>query len=75
MHTQGTIPVDRRTRTRADKARTKVSKMIREITDWKGQRPTVVRVNIGDHLAMTECGYLKDNVLSGDPHGLTVLPG
>lgn len=69
------MEVDRKTRRRADKARDKIAAMVREITQWKGARPTRVRVNIGDHLALTECGYVRDNVLSGDPHGLEVLPG
>lgn len=66
---------DRRTRTRADKARDKIGKMIREITTWKGERPTVVRVNAGDFLALVECGYVRDETLSGDPHGLKVMIG
>lgn len=70
-----TTTPDRRTRTRADKARDKIAKMICEITAWKGQRPTVVRVNAGDFLALVECGYVRDEKLSGDPHGLEVRIG
>jgi hypothetical protein len=67
--------VDRRTRRRADNAKEKIRKMIAEITGWNGERPTVVRVNMGDYLALTECGYVRDGVLSGDPHSLEVKPG
>ena len=69
------MQVDRKTRRRADKARDKIAKIVREVTDWKGERPTVVRVNHGDHLALVECGYVRDGKLSGDSHGLEVMPG
>ena len=69
------MDIDRKTRRRADQAREKIRKMIVEITNWKGQRPTLVRVNLGDHLALVECGYVRDGKLSGDPHGLEVKPG
>jgi len=64
---------DARTKRRALKARDKIDKMVREITSYKGERPTRVRVTISDHLALTEVGWLKDNVLSGT--NLEVLPG
>lgn len=69
------MEIDRKTRRRADKARTKIAAMVREITSWKGKRPTVVRVNLSDHLALVECGYVRDNKLSGDAHGLEVRVG
>ena len=63
----------RRTQARARKARDKIDKMVREITQWKGERPTMVRVNHGDYLALTEVGWIKDGVLSGTK--LEVRPG
>jgi len=48
---------DRRTQTRALKARDKVQKMIVEITKWKGERPTVVRVCHADYLALVEMNW------------------
>lgn len=62
-----------RTKRRALKARDKIDKMVREITRYKGERPTLVRVNMGDYLALTEVGWIKDGVLSGSH--LEVKPG
>lgn len=44
---------------RAQDALLKVEKMIQEITAWRGTRPTVVRVNHGDYLALVELGKLE----------------
>lgn len=30
-----------------------------------GSKPTLVRVNAGDFLALTECNYINDGKLSG----------
>lgn len=66
-------PPTARTKRRALKARDKVDKMVREITNYKGKRPTMVRVNMPDYLALTEVGWLKDGKLSGS--NLEVKPG
>ena len=63
----------RRTQARARRARDKIDKMVREITQWKGERPTMVRVNHGDYLALTECNWIRDGKLSGT--NLEVRPG
>lgn len=57
--------VPRRTQTRATKAVEKIRKMVAEVKQWKGQAPTVVRVNMPDFLALTECNYIRDGKLSG----------
>mgnify|MGYP003657646357 CR=1 FL=1 len=62
-----------RTKRRALKARDKIDKMVREITRYKGERPTLVRVNMGDYLALTEVGWIKNGVLAGSH--LEVKPG
>lgn len=36
------------------KAEEKVNRMIRELTRFTGQRPTVVRIPVHDYLALTE---------------------
>jgi len=69
------VDVPRKTQTRANKALEKVRKMRAEWRQWKGEDCTVVRVNMGDYLALTECNYVRDGKLSGDPHGLEVRPG
>lgn len=58
---------------RANQARDKINKMVREIEAWKGEKPTVVRVNHGDFLALTEVGWIRDGKLSGTM--LEVKPG
>ncbi len=58
---------------RADRTVKKINKMVREITQWNGQRPSMVRVNYGDYLALTEANYLQDGKLSGT--NLEVRPG
>ena len=65
--------VEARTRRRAEKARDKIGKMVREIKAWKGEAPTVVRVRMSDYLALTEVGYVRDGKLSGT--NLEVKPG
>lgn len=65
--------VPRKTQTRATKALEKIRKMRAEWKAWQGKAPTVVRVSMGDFLALTECGYVRDGKLSGD--GLEVKPG
>ena len=57
--------VPRKTRTRADKALGKVNGIVREIKQFTGAAPTIVRVNAPDFLALTECNYLRDGKLSG----------
>lgn len=39
---------------RAEKARQRVNKMIVEQTQWQGKRPTVIRVQLRDYLALVE---------------------
>lgn len=58
---------------RANKARDKIFRMVREITQWKGEPPNLVRVNMRDYLALTEVGWLRDGKLSGTD--LEVKPG
>lgn len=65
--------IERRTRTRAEKARAKIDKMIAEQTAWTGKKPTVVRVETADLLALVECRYVVDGRLSGTD--LEVRPG
>ncbi len=62
-----------KTKRRAEKARDKITKMVREITQWKGEAPTVVRVNMADYLALIEVGYVRDGKYSGTE--LEVKPG
>ena len=57
--------IPRKTRTRADKALDKINAIVREIKQFTGDKPTTVRVNGGDYLALTECNYLRDGKLSG----------
>lgn len=47
--------------------------MVREITAWKGERPSLVRVNMSDYLALVECDWIRDGKLSGT--SLEVKPG
>jgi len=58
---------------RARRARDKVEKMIREMKAWQGQRPTLLRVNMGDYLALTEVGFVRDGKWSGTD--IEVKPG
>ena len=62
-----------RTKRRALKALDKIYKTVAEITKYKGERPKLIRVNMGDYLALTEVGWIKDGVLSGS--NLEVKPG
>lgn len=58
---------------RARKALDKIDKMVREVTQWRGERPTIVRVRMADYLALTECGYVQEGRLNGT--ALEVKPG
>lgn len=60
-------------RTRATKALEKIRKMIAEQKSYTGKTPTVIRVNMSDFLALTECNYIRDGKLSGSQ--LEVKPG
>lgn len=51
--------MDQKTRRRAEKAKEKVYRMVKEIEDWKGERPTVVRVSMSDYLALVEANYVN----------------
>lgn len=63
-------------RARATRARRKVDAMIREQTNYTGQRPTIIRVQLREYLALKEVGFVTaDDKYSGDPHGLEVRPG
>ncbi len=62
-----------KTKRRALKARDKIDKIVREITNYTGKRPTVVHVNMPDFLALTEVGWVKDGTLSGST--IEVKPG
>lgn len=73
LSSRDTTNPDRRTKTRALKARNKIDKMVREITAWKGERPSLVRVNMSDYLALVECDWIRDGKLSGT--SLEVKPG
>ena len=65
--------VPRKTQTRGLKARRHIERMRAELRSYTKKEPTVVRVNAGDYLALTECRYVRDGVLSGDT--LTVAIG
>ena len=62
-----------RTQRRAIKARDKVYAIRNEIKQWQGQYPSLVRVNHGDYLALTECNWISDGKLSGTD--IRVEPG
>lgn len=55
-----------KTQRRAIKARDKIYKIRKEIQQWQGKAPDLVRVNHADYLALTETGWIaKDGTLSG----------
>jgi hypothetical protein len=58
---------------RASRALTKIDKMVREIKQWKGEAPKLVRVNHGDYLALVEANLIQDGRLRG--RELEVKPG
>ena len=62
-----------RTQRRAIKARDKVYAIRNEIKQWQGEYPSLVRVNHGDYLALTECNWISDGKLSGTD--IKVEPG
>ena len=62
-------------RTRADRARDKCDKIIREITQFTGERPKVIRVNSRDLLALTECGHVVDDKLRNTTPAVKVMLG
>lgn len=62
-----------KTKRRANSAREKISKMVREIEGYTGKKPTVVTVTHADFLALTEVGWIRDGKLSGTM--LEVKPG
>lgn len=59
------LNVERPVQNRALKARDKIGKIAREIKQFSGAEPEIIRVNIKDFLALTECGWIQDGKLSG----------
>lgn len=72
-HTAVPTP-DARTKRLVLKVRDKIGRMQRELREWSGKEPTLVRVRHKDYLILKEVGWIDDNgKLSGTM--LEVKPG
>lgn len=63
-----------KTSRRAIKARDKIFKIRKEIQQWQGKSPDLVRVNHADYLALTECGWISNQGTLSGTH-IKIEPG